>query len=139
MIVEVNQTVPIEMVGMHDIFEIGLPPHARVIPITKPDDRVGTPYIPCAPEKIVAIVMTDREDEPQKFKPTTPETTQIGENVIRFLKGGDRRWASAGESRSHSVRGGFRGQCGVELSGLQRLQGTEYVHGGYAGRGVRPD
>lgn len=86
-IVEVNQTVPIEMVGMHDIFEIGLPPHARVIPITKPDDRVGTPYIPCAPEKIVAIVMTDREDEPQKFKPTTPETTQIGENVIRFLKG----------------------------------------------------
>lgn len=85
-IVEINQTVPEGLVGMHDIFEIGLPPHAKVIPITKPDDRVGTPYIPCDPEKIVAIVMTDKADEPQKFKPVTPETTQIGENVIKFLK-----------------------------------------------------
>ena len=46
-IVEVNETLPEGLVGMHDIFEIGLPPHARIIPITKPDDRVGTPYIPC--------------------------------------------------------------------------------------------
>lgn len=44
-IVEVNETLPEGLVGMHDIFEIGLPPHARIIPITKPDDRVGTPYI----------------------------------------------------------------------------------------------
>ena len=71
---------------MHDIFEIGLPPHARIIPITKPDDRVGTPYIPCPPEKIAAIVLTDRRDEPQKFKPYSEATRIIGVNVVKFLK-----------------------------------------------------
>ena len=86
-IVEVNTTLPEGLIGMHDVFEIGIPPHAKIIPITKPDDRVGTPFIPCDPDKIVAIVMTDREDPPQKFKPTTPATDEIGKNVIKFLKG----------------------------------------------------
>lgn len=86
-IVEVNTTLPEGLIGMHDVFEIGVPPHAKIIPITKPDDRVGTPFIPCDPDKIVAIVMTDREDPPQKFKPTTPATDEIGKNVIKFLKG----------------------------------------------------
>ena len=86
-IVVVNTTLPEGLIGMHDIFEIGIPPHAKIIPITKPDDRVGTPFIPCDPDKIVAIVMTDREDPPQKFKPTTPATDEIGKNVIKFLKG----------------------------------------------------
>ena len=85
-IVEVNETLPEGLVGMHDIFEIGLPPHARIIPITKPDDRVGTPYIPCPPEKIAAIVLTDRRDEPQKFKPYSEATRTIGVNVVKFLK-----------------------------------------------------
>lgn len=85
-IVEVNETLPEGLVGMHDIFEIGLPPHARIIPITKPDDRVGTPYIPCPPEKIAAIVLTDHADEPQKFKPYSEATRIIGENVVKFLR-----------------------------------------------------
>lgn len=86
-IVEVNETLPMGFMGMHDIFEIGLPPHARIIPITKPNDRIGTPFIPCPPEKIAAIVMTGKEDPPQKFKPSTPATEKIGENVVKFLKG----------------------------------------------------
>lgn len=86
-IVEVNETLPMGLVGMHDIFEVGLPPHARIIPITRPDDRIGTPFMPCPPEKIAAIVMTDKEEPPQKFKPITPATEKIGENVVKFLKG----------------------------------------------------
>ncbi|MEG0944636.1 MAG: succinate CoA transferase [Angelakisella sp.] len=85
-IVEINQTLPEGLMGMHDIFEIGLPPHAKIIPITAPGDRIGTPYIPCPPEKIVAIVMTDKAEQPQAFKPVSPATMQIGENVVRFLK-----------------------------------------------------
>lgn len=85
-IVEVNETLPEGLIGMHDIFEIGLPPHARIIPVTKPDDRVGTPYIPCPPDKIAAIVFTDRRDEPQKFKPYSEATGTIGKNVVKFLK-----------------------------------------------------
>lgn len=85
-IVEVNQSLPEGLAGMHDIFEIGLPPHARIIPVLKPSDRIGTPYIPCPPEKIAAIVMTDKPDPPQIFKPISPATQKIGENVASFLK-----------------------------------------------------
>jgi succinyl-CoA:acetate CoA-transferase len=86
-IIEINQTVPVGLMGMHDIFEIGLPPNAKIIPITKPSDRIGTPYIPCAPEKIVAIVMTNKEEKAQQFKPISPAMFKIGENVVNFLKG----------------------------------------------------
>lgn len=85
-IAEVNRTVPMGLAGMHDIFEVGRPPAAKIIPITHPMDRVGTPYIPCSPEKIAAVVYSDLTDEPQKFKPVTPETEQIGEHVVAFLK-----------------------------------------------------
>ncbi|MEG1577352.1 MAG: succinate CoA transferase [Oscillospiraceae bacterium] len=86
-IIEVNQTLPEGLMGMHDVFEIGLPPHARIIPITDPRDRVGTPYVPCPAEKIAAIVMTDKAEAGQSFKPATEVTTKIGENVVKFLKG----------------------------------------------------
>ena len=66
---------------MHDIFEVGLPPHARIIPITDPRDRVGTPYIPCPKEKIAAIVLTDLHDQPQQFKPFSDSTAKIGDTV----------------------------------------------------------
>lgn len=85
-IVEVNEAIPMGLMGMHDFFEIGLPPEAKIIPITKPNDRIGTPYIPCDPKKIVAIVMTNQPDPGQKFKPVTPATAKIGENVVKFLK-----------------------------------------------------
>ncbi|MEG0756672.1 MAG: CoA-transferase, partial [Oscillospiraceae bacterium] len=86
-IIEVNQTLPEGLMGMHDVFEIGLPPHARIIPITDPRDRVGTPYVPCPAEKIAAIVMTDKAEAGQSFKPATEVTTKIGANVVKFLMG----------------------------------------------------
>lgn len=85
-IVEVNQTIPLELVGMHDIFDIGIPPYCRSMPITDPISRIGSLSIPCPSEKIAAIVLTDQEDQPAKFKPVTPTTQRIGENVVKFLK-----------------------------------------------------
>mgnify|MGYP001851463666 CR=1 FL=1 len=85
-IVELNEALPMSLIGMHDIFDIGLPPHAKIIPITKANDRVGTPYIPCPPEKIAAIVVTNQADPGQKFKPSSPATAKIGENVVKFLQ-----------------------------------------------------
>ena len=85
-IVEVNRTLPTELSGMHDVFEIGLPPHARPLNILKPGDRIGTPYVPCPPEKIAAVVLTDREDRPATFRPVTPATERIGEYIAAFLK-----------------------------------------------------
>lgn len=86
-ILEVNEEVPAEVYGMHDIFEIGIPPAAKPIMITEPQSRVGTPFIPCDPEKIAAIIITDKLDRPAKFKAITEDTKKIGEHVSEFLHG----------------------------------------------------
>lgn len=84
-IVEVNEALPLEFMGMHDFFEVGIAPHSRIIPITSPRDRIGTTFIPCAPEKIAAIVKTNLHDEVQTFKAVTPVTAKIAENIVDFL------------------------------------------------------
>lgn len=86
-IVEVNETIPLSIEGMHDFFEIGVPPHARPIPIRAPGDRVGSAYIPCPPEKVLGIVRTNKRDAAPRFKPSDDETRAIGANVVEFLKG----------------------------------------------------
>ena len=123
---------------MHDIFEIGLPPHARIIPITKPDDRVGTLYIPCPPEKIAAIVLTDHADEPQKFKPYSEATRIIGENVVKFLRQ-EIAPAVCRRIRARSSRVSLRRQRGAQQPRYKRLPRPEHVHRGHAGFGAEPD
>ena len=86
-LLEVNQTIPLSIEGMHDFFDIGVPPHARPIPICSPGDRVGSAYIPCPPEKVLGIVLTDRQDAAPKFKPSDELSEAIGTNVVKFLKG----------------------------------------------------
>jgi succinyl-CoA:acetate CoA-transferase len=86
-ILEVNEEVPGEVYGMHDIFEVGIPPAAKPIMITEPQARIGTPFIPCDTEKIAAIVVTDKLDRPAKFKAITEDTKKIGEHVSEFLHG----------------------------------------------------
>ena len=85
-IAEVNRSLPLGFMGMHDIFEVGVAPASRIIPITHPQDRIGTPYIPCPLEKIAAVVFTDEADEAQTFKAVTPATAKIAENIVDFLK-----------------------------------------------------
>lgn len=85
-IVEVNQTVPVEMYGLHDIFEVGRAPNARSIDITTATSRIGGPVVPCPREKLAAIVLTDEPDEPAKNKPVTPATAKLGANIVGFLR-----------------------------------------------------
>ena len=104
-IVEVNETLPLDLFGMHDIFEIGLPPRARVLNILSPTDRIGTPFLPCPPEKIAAIVLTDRPDR-------------------ELFEGRGRRRAPAGGSGAHPVRGRQRGQRRAAGPQRGRLPGS---------------
>ena len=120
-IVEVNETLPEGLVGMHDIFEIGLPPHARIIPITKPDDRVGTPYIPCPPEKIAAIVLTDRRDEPQKFKPYSCMTSVYMLRPWKPLEARQLSTALPTEPTPDWIGPGFSGRRPAAISCLRNL------------------
>jgi len=85
-IVEINTTQPLELEGMHDIYVPEDPPKRREIPIYKPNDRIGTPYIPCDLEKIVAIVPCDIPDNQRPLAPIDDISKRMAENLIDFFK-----------------------------------------------------
>lgn len=86
-IVELNAAHPEELEGMHDIYEPLDPPCRQAIPVYKPSDRCGKPYVEVDPKKIIAVVKTNRPNEVGKFTATDKVTEQIGENVAEFLAG----------------------------------------------------
>ncbi|WP_304325212.1 acetyl-CoA hydrolase/transferase family protein [Corynebacterium frankenforstense] len=86
-IIEVNEWQSLELEGMHDIWEMPKLPNRVPIPITKPGDRIGTPYIEVDPEKIVAIVKTDEADRNAPFKPADEISEKIAGNFLDFLEG----------------------------------------------------
>ena len=85
-IVELNETLPLGLTGMHDIFEVGTPPNARPIPIVHPLDRIGTNYIPCPLEKIAAVVVTCLTDQTPAFTQPNEVSRVIGGHIIDFLQ-----------------------------------------------------
>ncbi len=82
-ILELNYSLPAEFLGMHDIYREG----TGCIPIFQPGDRIGSPCIPCPPEKIAAIVLTDSPAPCPSFKAPDELSWQLSENILRFLKG----------------------------------------------------
>lgn len=86
-IVELNSKHPKALRGFHDIYQPLDPPHRREIPIYKPSDRIGTPYVKVDPKKIVGYVETSLEDEARGFDAPDALTNKIGENVAEFLAG----------------------------------------------------
>ena len=85
-IVEINTTQPLDLEGIHDIYSPKKAPDTEPIPITRTEDRIGTPYIPCTPDKIRAIVISDIPDNGRPVA-TIDETSQkIADNLVQFLK-----------------------------------------------------
>jgi succinyl-CoA:acetate CoA-transferase len=88
---------------MHDIYYgTALPPSRQPIPLTRPGDRIGVPYLRCPPEKVIAVVETDAADRNTGFKEPDAASQQIAGHVIEFLE--------------HEVR---RGRIPAELLPLQ--------------------
>lgn len=85
-IVEINTSQPKELEGMADIYMLKNPPHKEPIPIIKADDRIGSLYIPCDIDKIVAIVETDIMDNVRPLAKIDHVSRKISENLILFLK-----------------------------------------------------
>ncbi|ATW23458.1 acetyl-CoA hydrolase/transferase family protein [Candidatus Formimonas warabiya] len=85
-IVEINLSHPLGFEGMADVYSVEKPPFRKPIMITKPDDRIGTTYIPCTPEKIAAVVITDIPDQGKKFAAVDETSQQISQHLIDFLK-----------------------------------------------------
>ncbi|MCL2414646.1 MAG: acetyl-CoA hydrolase/transferase family protein [Bacteroidales bacterium] len=84
-IVEVNRRHPKALRGVHDFYIPKDQPQREAIPVYKPSDRAGLPYIKVDPAKIVAIVETDLPDETGGFAPVDEITAKIGDNVANFL------------------------------------------------------
>ncbi|MDR0231823.1 MAG: acetyl-CoA hydrolase/transferase family protein [Dysgonamonadaceae bacterium] len=84
-IVELNKFHPKELSGIHDIYQPLDPPYRREIPVYKPSDRIGVPYVQVDPKKIVGIVETNLPNEIGAFVPTDEVTDQIGKNVADFF------------------------------------------------------
>ncbi len=85
-IVELNEAMPATMRGLHDLYEPLDPPMRREIPVYHVSDRIGTDCIKVNPEKIIAIVRTNRPNEVGKFTPLDETTEKIGANVAQFLE-----------------------------------------------------
>lgn len=84
-IVEVNTTQPLGLVGMADIYMRKNPPHCEPIPILHAGDRIGKPYIKCDPSKIVAIVPCDMPDVTRALAPLDDDAEAMGNNLVEFL------------------------------------------------------
>jgi succinyl-CoA:acetate CoA-transferase len=85
-ILEVNRWQNPALEGMHDIYYgTALPPHRVPIPLVRPDDRIGEPFLHCDPDKIVAIVETDAPDRNLPFTAPDASAHAIAGHLLDFL------------------------------------------------------
>jgi succinyl-CoA:acetate CoA-transferase len=85
-IIEVNTTQPVELEGMHDCYVPLDPPNRKPIMIEKPQDRIGTTYIPCPLDKVVAVVPCDVTDKTRSLAAIDEDAKHMGENLVDFFK-----------------------------------------------------
>jgi len=85
-IVEINLTQSLELEGLHDVFIPKRRPQREPIPILSARDRVGGTAIEIPPEKIVAIVITEKADSSSNILPPDDETAAIAGHLVDFFK-----------------------------------------------------
>ncbi|WP_433633626.1 acetyl-CoA hydrolase/transferase C-terminal domain-containing protein [Halomicrococcus sp. NG-SE-24] len=86
LIVEVNTAIPRELRAFHDIYRPGRPPDRDPIPLTSPGGRIGDNRIEFDPEKLVAVVETDRRDQSYEFRDPTDNDRAIAAHLRSFLE-----------------------------------------------------
>lgn len=121
-ILEVNQSLPEEICGIHDSYCVTRNP----IPIFDPLDRIGTPYINCPLEKIAAIVITDDKGNCPVFNEVNEVSLAISEHIVRFLK---KEVAEGRQPKTlNPLQSGVGNIANSVLSGLNK--------GGFSGLGM---
>ena len=83
-IIEVNTGQP-SFEGMHDIHMQQKPPHRAPFLITAADTRIGTPYVPCDPDKIIAVVESKRRDKGRAFTEMDDTSEAIAGHIMDFF------------------------------------------------------
>jgi succinyl-CoA:acetate CoA-transferase len=86
-ILEVNSWQNPALEGMHDIYYgTALPPHRKPIPLCKTDDRIGEPYYRIDPNKVIAVIETDKADRNSPFSPPDENSQKIAGHILEFLQ-----------------------------------------------------
>jgi len=83
-ILEVNIGQP-SFEGMHDIVMAQNPPNRQPFLITKAGDRIGTPSVPCDPDKIIAVVESRYRDKGRAFTDMDATSEAIADNILDFF------------------------------------------------------
>src|ERR1700758_1673622 len=85
-ILEVNSWQPAALEGMHDIYYgLQAPPKRGPLPLVRPGERIGSPYLEVPPEKVAAIVLTDSPDRNSAFKAPDEASRLIAGHILEFL------------------------------------------------------
>ena len=85
LVVEVNDAQPLELARLHDVYDRPLPPARGDVPLSRVDERVGSPRIGFDPEQLVGVVRTDRPDSPYEFRDPTDRDEAVAANLAAFL------------------------------------------------------
>ena len=84
-IIEINLSQPDTLEGLHDIYIPSRRPTRQPIPVVSPESRVGFPFIPIDPDKIAAIVVTEKLDSSSTILPPDDDTVAIAGHLSEFL------------------------------------------------------
>lgn len=84
-IVEINLSQSDTLEGLHDIYIPSRRPSRQPIPVVSPESRVGFPFIPIDPDKIAAIVVTEKRDSSSTILPPDDGTRNIAGHLAEFL------------------------------------------------------
>ena len=85
-ILEINTAVPMEIRGIHDIYQAEDYPRRNVIPIVAPENKIGRKTIALDASKVVGIVFTDIEDSPADIAEPDTKTTSIASHILNFFE-----------------------------------------------------
>lgn len=86
-ILEVNVAQNSKLENMHDVyFDIGVPPNRQPIMLTQADQRIGSPYLACDLDKVVAVVLTNSDDRNSKFADPDENSKRIANQIIDFFE-----------------------------------------------------
>ncbi len=85
-VVEINENLPLEMTGIHDIVIPENPPNRQALLINSPADRVGTPYIPVDSTKIAGVIISKEPSRPIPREGVSEESQQIAYHLITFFE-----------------------------------------------------
>lgn len=85
-IVEINISQPLELEGMHDVYIPTYRPARMPVPVVSAQSRIGLPYIAIPPEKIAAIVISQKQDSASNILEPDAETRAIASHLTEFFK-----------------------------------------------------